>query len=143
MTIQFIKDLLYSQHIKKLIPPIKGSFKSVYKDWKNVDDFFFFLKQLFIAVFAVLEVLLQSDFWNCLEKKSMSYFIIGREKERTFRLWPKIISEGKNERKERRWVFISSLIIESLQFDSASSSSSDKLSLLQLYHMTTYRMQQL
>ena len=79
--IQFIKVFLYSPHIKKLILPINGSFKSVYKDWKNVDDFFFFLKQLFIAVFAVLEVLLQSDFWNCLEKKSMSYFIIGRERE--------------------------------------------------------------
>ena len=62
--IQFIKVFLYSQHIKKLILPIKGSFKSVYKDWKNVDDFFFLskAKQLFIAVFAVLEVLLQSDF---------------------------------------------------------------------------------
>ena len=38
--IQFIKVFLYSQHIKILILPIKGSFKSVYKDWKNVDDFF-------------------------------------------------------------------------------------------------------
>ena len=45
---QIIDDSIYSRlvvfptHKKKLILPIKGSFKSVYKDWKNVDDFFSF-----------------------------------------------------------------------------------------------------